>query len=257
MRSYHLVLGLLAVAGVVTAAPLPASAAPVTVFAAASLKEAMDAQARDFEAATGNKVIVAYGASSALAKQIVAGAPADLFISADLDWMDYLDQRGLVAAGTRGNLLRNALVLIAPASSTATLRIAPHFGLAATLGTQKLAMANPDSVPAGKYGKRALESLGVWASVEHDVARAENVRAALALVAREEAPFGIVYKTDAMADAGVRIVDSFPADSHPPIVYPVARVKGSTSQAAAALLAYLRSPPARSVWQHFGFELAH
>ena len=118
-------------------------------------------------------------------------------------------------------------------------------------------MANPDSVPAGRYGKRALESLGVWASVEHDVARAENVRAALALVARGEAPFGIVYKTDALADKDVRVVDTFPTDSHPPIVYPVARIKGSASNAAGALLAYLRSPPARSVWQHFGFGLAH
>jgi molybdate transport system substrate-binding protein len=257
MRSYRLVLVVLAFAGLIVGFPPPAAAAKVTVFAAASLKEAMDAQARGFEAATGNKVIVAYGASSALAKQIDAGAPADLFISADLDWMDYLDQRGLIAPGTRGNLLRNSLVLIAPASSTATLRIAPHFALAAALGAEKLAMANPDSVPAGKYGKRALEILEVWNSVEHQVARAENVRAALALVARAEAPFGIVYKTDALADQDVRVVDVFPADSHPPIVYPVARVKGSVSNAAGALLAYLRSPPARSVWEHFGFGLAH
>ncbi len=170
--------------------------------------------------------------------------------------MDYLDQRGLVAPGTRSNLLRNSLVLIAPASSTATLRIAPHFGLAAALGTQKLAMANPDSVPAGRYGKRALESLEVWASVEHDIARAENVRAALTLVARGEAPYGIVYKTDALADKDVRVVDIFPADSHPPIVYPVARLKGSVSNAARALLAYLRSPPAQRVWEQFGFGLA-
>lgn len=257
MGSYRLVLVLLALAGLVAEFPAPASAAQVTVFAAASLKEAMDAQARGFEGATGNSVIVAYGASGALAKQIIAGAPADLFICADLEWMDYLDQRGLVAPGTRSNLLRNALVLIAPASSTTTLRIAPHFGLAAALGAEKLAMANPDGVPAGNYGKRALESLGVWDSVEHQVARAENVRAALALVARGEAPFGIVYSTDAMADNTVRVVDVFPAGSHPPIVYPVARINGSASKAAGTLLAYLRSPPARSVWEHFGFGLAH
>ncbi len=179
-------------------------AADVTVFAAASLKEALDDQARQFEAGTGNKVIVSYGASNALAKQIEAAAPADIFISADLDWMDYVGQRNLLAPDTRVNLLRNTLVLIAPSSSKAALKIAPGFGLAAALGTEKLAMANPDSVPAGKYGKSALEKLGVWASVEKQVARAENVRAALALVSRGEAPFGIVYSTDALSDKGVQ-----------------------------------------------------
>ena len=234
----------------------PVAAADVTVFAAASLKEAMDEQARQFEAGTGNKVIVSYGASNALAKQIEAGAPADLFLSADLDWMDYLDQRHLLAPGTRVNLLRNTLVLVAPATSKAALRIGPGFGLAAALGQDKLAMANPDSVPAGKYGKAALEKLGVWPAVEKQVARAENVRAALVLVSRGEAPFGIVYSTDALADKGVRVVDTFPAESYPPIVYPAAVIATSKSTPARALLEHLRSAPARSVWEKYGFGLA-
>ena len=233
------------------------AAAGVTVFAAASLKEAMDAQARRFEAATGHKVVVAYAASNALARQIDAGAPADLFISADVDWMDYLDQRKRLAPGTRADLLRNALVLAAPAASTATLRIAPDFGLAAALGSGRLAMANPDGVPAGRYGRSALESMGVWKSVEKQVARAESARAALALVARAEAPFGIVYRTDALADKAVRIVDTFPPGSHPPIVYPVAVVADSKSAAGPALLAYLRSVHARAVWEQHGFGLAN
>jgi molybdate transport system substrate-binding protein len=233
-----------------------AAAADVTVFAAASLKEAMDEQGKQFEAGTGNKVVVSYAASNALAKQIEAAAPADIFISADLDWMDYVGQRNLLAPDTRVNLLRNTLMLIAPASSRATLKIAPSFGLATALGTEKLAMANPDSVPAGKYGKSALEKLGVWASVEKQVARAENVRAALALVSRGEAPFGIVYSTDALSDKGVRIVDTFPPDSYPPIVYPAALLASSKSTAAKPLLDYLRSAPARTVWEKYGFGLA-
>lgn len=232
---------------------LPAAAADVTVFAAASLKEALDGQARKFGADTGNKVIVSYGASNALAKQIEAGAPADIFISADLDWMDYLDQRRLLAPSTRISLLRNTLVLIAPAASNATLKIAPNFGLATALGAEKLAMANPDSVPAGKYGKSALETLRVWASVEKQVARAENVRAALALVSRGEAPFGIVYRTDALADKSVKVVAIFPADSHAPIVYPAALLAASKSTAAKPMLAYLRSASARAVWENYGF----
>ncbi|MFO1304623.1 MAG: molybdate ABC transporter substrate-binding protein [Burkholderiales bacterium] len=234
-------------------AAAPARAANVLVFAASSLKEALDAQARQFEAATGHKVTVSYGASNALAKQIEAGAPADVFVSADVEWMDYVDRKGLVMAGTRADLLRNALVLVAPASSTASLQIVPGFALSAALGPNKLAMANPDSVPAGKYGKSALQSLGVWTSVEKQVARAENVRAALALVARGEAPFGIVYATDARADQGVRIVGTFPASSHPPIVYPAAVLASSSSAAGKPLLEFLRSAPARAVWQAFGF----
>jgi molybdate transport system substrate-binding protein len=234
----------------------PAMAADVTVFAAASLKEALDEQARQFEATTGNKVIISYGASSALAKQVDAGAPADAFISADLDWMDHVDQRGLLMPNTRVNLLRNTLVLIAPAFSKSTLRIGPGFALAAELGREKLAMANPDSVPAGKYGRSALERLGVWGSVEKQVARAENVRAALALVSRGEAPFGIVYSTDALSDKGVKLVDTFPPESYPPIVYPAALLASGESPAALPLLDYLRSVAARSIWEKYGFGLA-
>ena len=177
-------LGAVVVGSTILISPLRVMAADVTVFAAASLKESMDEQARHFEAASGNKVIVSYGGSNALAKQIESGAPADVFISADLDWMDYVDQRKLLKPNTRSNLLDNALVLIAPAASTSTLKIAPNFRLASALGSDKLAMANPDSVPAGMYGKSALENLGVWKSVEGRVARAETVRAALALVSR-------------------------------------------------------------------------
>ena len=233
-----------------------ATAAGVTVFAAASLKEAMDDQAKQFHTATGNKVVVAYGASNALARQIEAGAPADLFVSADADWMNDVERKQLVVPGTRVDLVRNTLVLIAPASSKATLPIAPGFGLAAALGDGKLAMANPDSVPAGKYGKAALERLGVWGAVEKRVARAENVRAALALVARGEAPFGIVYATDARMDKDVRVVDTFPASSHPPIVYPAAVIAAGRSPAARPLLEYLRSADARATWEKYGFAPA-
>ena len=233
-----------------------ALAADVVVFAAASLKDALDTQARSFETATGNRVVVSYGASNALARQVEAGAPADLFVSADVDWMDYVDAKRLVAPGTRIDLLGNALVLVAPAASTVSLKIGRGFGLAAALGPGKLAMANPDSVPAGKYAKAALQHLGAWTGVEPKLARAENVRAALALVSRGEAPLGVVYATDAMADARVRVVDTFPAESHPPIVYPAAILVRSKSAAARPLLDYLRSDDARATWRRFGFESA-
>ena len=253
MRAWRRSLGTWLAASLLSAASPHLLAAQLTVFAAASLKEALGAQARQFEASTGHKVIVAYGGSNALARQIEAGAPADLFISADVDWMNYLDDRKLLQPGTRNSLLGNSLVLIAPASSSATLAIGPNFALANALGTGKLAMANPDSVPAGKYGKRALTSLGVWNSVERQVARADNVRAALALVSRGEAPFGIVYRTDALADARVRVVDAFPHGTHAAIVYPVALLATSKSAPARSLLEYLRSANARPIWQRYGF----
>ncbi|HZI83176.1 MAG TPA: molybdate ABC transporter substrate-binding protein [Casimicrobiaceae bacterium] len=231
-----------------------ASAADVTVFAAASLKEALDEQARRFESETGNRVVVSYAGSNALAKQIESGAPADLFISADVGWMDYLEQRGLLAIRSRVNLLRNALVLAAPATSSSTLRIKPGFALGLALGKDKLAMANPDSVPAGKYGKAALESLHVWTDVEKQVVRADNVRAALLLVARGEAAFGIVYRTDALADKAVRIVDTFPESSHAPIIYPAARIAGRDVPAARTFLEFLRSKSAKTIWARHGFE---
>lgn len=244
----------LTIVAIATAVTVSAAiAADIRVLAATSLKEALDAQSKAFEAASGDHVVVSYAASNALARQIDAGAPADLFISADVDWMDYVEQRQLLKAGTRTNLLRNELVLIAPASAATTLKIAPGFPLAAALGHQRLAMANPDSVPAGKYGKRALEALSVWKSVEPSVARAENVRAALVLVARGEAPFGIVYATDALADRSVRIVDRFPENTHPTIMYPAAILATSRSTAAQGLLDFLKSSAARAVWEQYGF----
>ena len=236
-----------------SAIPVTAATANLTVFAAASLKEALDEQARQFEARTGDRVVVSYAASNALARQIEAGAPADLFISADLDWMDFLDQRKLLAPGTRVTLLGNTLVLIAPTTSNVTLKIGAGFGLASALGGGRLAMANPDSVPAGRYGRSALEALGVWSSVETRIARTENVRAALALVARGEAPLGIVYRTDALAEKGVRVVDTFPASTHPPILYPAAVVATGQAPAARSLLDYLHSPAVASIWEKYGF----
>jgi molybdate transport system substrate-binding protein len=234
---------------------MPAAGAGVTVFAAASLKDALDEQARQFEARGGDKVVVAYAGSNALARQIDAGAPADLFISADLEWMDYLDQRRLLAPGTRVTLLGNTLVLIAPATSGVALKIGTGFALASALAGGRLAMANPESVPAGRYGRSALQSLGVWSGVEKQVARTENVRAALALVARGEAPLGIVYGTDAVADKTVRVVDVFPPGSHPPILYPAAVVATSRALTARTLLDYLRSAAAAPIWERYGFAV--
>ena len=230
-----------------------AHADTVTVFAAASLREALDAQARSFEAQTGNTVVVSYAGSNALARQIEAGAPASLFISADLDWMDDVARHALVVPGSRVNLVGNALVLIAPAKDSSALRIAPGFALAQALGEGRLAMANPNSVPAGRYAKAALEFLGVWGSVEPRAVRAENVRAALLLVARGEAPLGIVYRTDALAERRVRIVDTFPPDSHPAIVYAAALISGRETAAARAFLDFLGASTARVTWQRYGF----
>lgn len=245
---------MLSLAGLPTGA---AGGADLTVFAAASLKEALDDQVARFETATGSKVIVAYAASNALAKQIEAGASADVFLSADVDWLDYLDRRKLIRRGTRIDLLRNRLVLIAPADSLRSLRIAPRFDLAGALAGGRLAMANPDSVPAGKYGRDALRALDVWTSVEPRVARAENVRAALVLVARGEVPFGIVYATDASAEPKVRIVDTFPENTHAPIVYPVAIVATSRSPYAQRFVDSLASPAAGAIWARHAFALAN
>jgi molybdate transport system substrate-binding protein len=200
--------------------PTPASAQSetVVVFAAASLKNALDEIEAACSEATGKRAVISYAASSALARQIEEGAPADIFISADLDWMDYLAERDLIQADTRSNLVGNRIVLIAPKDSDVALDIAPGFDLAGALGEGRLAMANTDSVPAGKYGKAALQVLGAWDAVADRVAQAENVRAALMLVARGEAPIGIVYGTDATSDPNVRVLGVFPEDAHPPIV---------------------------------------
>jgi len=230
-----------------------AEAKDVLVFAAASLKNALDDAAAAYRQETGTKVVASYAASPTLAKQIVNGAPADLFISADLDWMDYLQQRTLIKPETRLTLLGNRLVLIAPADSGAAIEIGPGFRLAELLGDGRLAMANPAIVPAGKYGKAALEKLGVWPSVAAKLAPTEDVRAALFLVSRREAPLGIVYATDAAADKGVRIVAGFPEDSHPPIGYPAAEIAASGNPDATAFLSFLKSERARKFFEQQGF----
>jgi molybdate transport system substrate-binding protein len=198
-------------------------------------------------------VTVSYAASSVLAKQIEAGAPADIFFSADLDWMSYLEERLLIAAPSRVTLLGNDLVLVAPADSNVSMTIEPGFPLAEALGEGKLAMALTASVPAGKYGKAALESLGVWDKLSSHVAEAENVRAALELVARGEAPLGIVYTTDARAEPRVKVVATFPEDSHPPILYPVA-LTVSAKPDAREFFAFITSAKARLFFEKEGFR---
>ena len=236
------------------AAIVPAAQAQnLTVFAAASLKNALDEVAARYQKQSGEKASISYASSSALAKQIESGAPADIFVSADLDWMDYVDRRNLVRAGTRVNLLRNEIVLIASAGNKASFVIGPRFPLAALLGDRRLAMADPDHVPAGKYGKAALEALEVWPSISGKIARGENVRAALNFVSRGEAPFGIVYRTDAAADRNVRIVGAFPADSHPPIVYPAAMLAGGKNPGAQKFFMFLKSPEAANIFRKHGF----
>jgi molybdate transport system substrate-binding protein len=254
LRLKRLLAGLLSLPLAVVPS-VAANAAGTTVFAAASLKDALDDAARRFDAETGNRTTISYGASSALARQIEHGAPADIFVSADAEWMDYLAERRLIRTASRVNLLSNRLVLISPAASAIRIRIEHGFPLAGTLGRERLAMADPDHVPAGKYGRAALESLGVWASVSGKIARSENVRAALVLVARGEAPLGIVYRTDALAERKVRIVDEFPVLSHARIVYPAALTAASRSAAALGLLAFLRAPAVRAIWLKYGFTV--
>lgn len=239
----------------VAALPVRAQAQDLLVFAAASLKTALDEIHDGFARDKGRKAIASYAASPTLVRQLEAGAPADLVISADRDWMDYAAQRSLIRPETRINLLGNAIVLVAPAASPVTLSIGPNFPLAAALGGGRLSMADPASVPAGKYGKASLEALGVWTSVAGRIAPAENVRAALLLVSRGETPLGIVYQTDAAADKGVRVVGRFPPDTHPPIVYPIAITRRSTHPAAAEYLAYLKSPAAKPAFEKQGFIL--
>ena len=251
------VLGVVGTAGLAGAAGAGRTAgedapAQLLVFAAASLSEALDEVGRVFTTRTGVRVNASYAASSVLAKQIEAGAPADAFFSADLAWVDYLDERGLLKRGSRRDLLGNSLVLIAPADSPLRLSIAPGFDLTAALGEGRLATADPDSVPAGKYARAALTKLGVWQSVSDRLVRGENVRAALAYVARGEAPLGIVYQTDAQAEKRVRVVGVFPEDSHPPITYPLALTVRARPE-AARFADFLASETARQIFTRYGF----
>jgi molybdate transport system substrate-binding protein len=235
-------------------APAFAQDKSLTVFAAASMKNALDDINAAYTAKTGVKIVASYAASSALAKQIEQGAPADIFVSADTDWMDYAIGKKNINEATRVNLLGNSIVLIAPKDSKIeNVEIRPGFDLAKLVGDGKIATADVKSVPVGKYAKASLENLGAWAAVEPKFAMTENVRAALALVARGEAVLGIVYSTDAKVEPGVKIIGTFPANSHPPIIYPV----GATTTAKAEAtdyLAFLRSSAAKAIFEKYGFR---
>lgn len=231
-----------------------AQPADVVVFAAASLKNVLDTVASDFQRESGKRVAVSYAASSALARQIDQGAPADIFISADLDWMDYLQARNLIRPETRRSLLGNRIVLVAPVDVARPIELRPG-ELGARLANGRLATAAVQTVPAGRYGKAALESLGLWAEVSGRLAEAENVRAALVFVSRGEAPLGIVYETDAKADPKVAIVARFPATSHPPIVYASAITATSKSADARTFLDALQSRRSAEIFAREGFTV--
>jgi molybdate transport system substrate-binding protein len=233
--------------------PAKAQFPDVVVFAAASLRNALDAANSLFLFENGSGVKMTYGGSSSLARTIANGAPADVFIPADNESMDLLAERRLIMPETREKLLGNRLMLIAGASSNVTLTIGPNFPLATALGTGRLAIADPAAAPAGRYGKAALEKLGVWESVAAKVALAADVRAALQLVARGEAPLGIVYQTDAAADRNVKVVATFPEATHPPIIYPVAILAASTNIVSPVYVQYLLSPKAEPFFAKQGF----
>jgi molybdate transport system substrate-binding protein len=248
---------LAAFAGVISLALVHHDAAaqqqPLIVFAAASMKNALDDVDAAFSKQTGIKVVASYEASSALMKQIEQGAPADVFISADPDWMDYGEKRNLINNSTRVNLLGNRLVLIAPKTSPIdNVTIGPGFDLAGLAGKGRVATGDVRAVPVGIYAKAALEKLGIWTAVEPKMAMAANVRAALLLVARDEAPLGIVYATDAKVEPSVKIVGIFPEDSHPPIIYPVA-LTAHAKPDASKYLDFLRTAAAKTIFERYGF----
>ena len=251
----HYLLRLASAALILLVAPGVLHAENLLVFAAASLKPSLDRIVTMPEVAALGDVKVSYAASSQLARQIEAGAPAALFISADQDWMDWLDERQRVVGDSRANLLGNALVLVAPKDSALQFDIRPGFDLAAALGADgRLALAEPNSVPAGKYAKTALLQLGVWGEVEQRIVAADNVRAALNFVARGEVPLGIVYRSDAASEPTVRVVATFPDSTHVPIVYPAAIIAGHDSAAARRLIERLRTPPAQAIFRAYGFD---
>lgn len=239
----------------VFSAPLRAEAVEVTVFAAASLTNALDRVAEAWMAETGHVAVLSFAGSSTLANQIQHGAPADIFISASVDWMNAIETSGDLREGTRRDILGNTLVLIAHGTGTSRVTIDETLDLAAMLGDERLAMALVDSVPAGVYGKASLTALGLWEGIEPQVAQSDNVRAALAFVARNEAPLGIVYATDAAVEDNVTIIGTFPAGSHDLITYPAGITAQSASPVAEAFLAYLTSDNARAIWQAFGFSV--
>ena len=234
--------------------PLQAQPKAPLVLAASSLQESLTDAANRWAKLGHPKPVISFASSPALARQIGAGAPADLFISADQEWMDYVAKKGVIAAHSRAGLVSNRLVLIAPYKSARALAIRSGFPLAKALGEGRLAIADPVSVPAGRYAKAALIKLGVWPSITQKLARAENVRAALALVARGEAPMGIVYATDALVSRDVRVMGYFPINSHPPIIYPIARLKTSQNPDAEGFRRYLLSPAGQAVFVAYGFQ---
>jgi molybdate transport system substrate-binding protein len=249
-----LAAGLLFSSGIATAAQ---ESRPLVVFAAASLTDAMTEIATAFTKETGIPIKPSFAASSALAKQIESGAPADVFFPADEEWMDYLEKKEMLAPGTRHDVLANRLVLIAPADSTARVKISSGPALVKAIGDARVATGDPDSVPVGKYAKAALTKLGAWDALEPRMVRAENVRAALAYVARGEAPFGIVYLTDAQIEKKVKLLDTFPAASHPPILYPIALTAKAKADANAQKFEhYMGSPTATAAFRKYGFSLA-
>ena len=239
----------------VAAAPPAAAQETLTVFAAASLRNALDDADAAFSKATGIKVTASYAATSALAKQIEQGAPADVFVSADLKWMDYAVQHKLIDPATRIDFLGNRLVLIAPKDAKlGHVEIGKGFDIAKLAGDGRIAVADVKAVPAGLYAKAALQSLGAWAAAEPKLAQAENVRAALAYVARGEAPLGIVYETDAKIEPGVKIVGAFPESSHPSVTYPVAAVAASQNAHIARYLNFLQTQAAKTIFEKYGFS---
>lgn len=248
-----LLCGVLSAPQVFAAGPEKAG---ITVFAAASLTNVLQDLGDAFTNETAIPVRFSFAASSTLARQIENGSPADVFFSADLEWMDYLQSKGLIQPATRQEMLGNKLVLVAPLSSKVVLKIEPHFPLAATLGNGRLATGDPDSVPVGRYAKEALITLGVWDSVSARLVRADSVRSALAFVDRGEAALGIVYVTDALVDKNVRFVDAFPAGSHAPIVYPAA-LTAAAKPDAGKFLRYLRGPAGDLAFKQYGFTPLH
>jgi molybdate transport system substrate-binding protein len=247
-RTFIVAIAVLAVVSVA-----PARADNLTIFAAASLKNALDEVQAEWKKAGGAATVASYASSSTLAKQIEQGAPADIFISADAQWMDYLDKKGLIQPAH--DLLGNRLVLIAGKDSTVKIDIKPGFDLAKALGDGRLSVGDPSNVPAGIYAKEALTKLGAWDAVQAKLAPGADVRSALALVSRGEAPLGIVYETDAKVDPSVKIVAVFPEGSHAPIRYPVAVVKASKNADAAKFVAYLNSPAAQAIFVKYGFAV--
>lgn len=251
---------LVALLACATVVPLRAAADDLLVFAAASLKPALDEiiatpDAKSVCPATACEIKASYAASSQLEHQIEAGAPASIFISADQDWMNAADGKGKIVKATRADILGNALVLVAPKESKVALKIAPKFDLLGALGKDgRIALGEPNSVPAGKYAKASLTSLGVWDSIEPRIVSADNVRAALNFVAKGEAPLGVVYRSDAVSEPAVRVVDTFPDSSHAPIVYPAAVVADHDTPAARKLLDLLRAPSSQAIFTRYGFD---